>query len=94
MSGYVCQGEQMKCLQCQSERLVLDAKAVDYIDMTIKRTLKVELDANPDAWLFKGTQAGELQATICADCGFVMWSMAKEDAEKLYQVRNGRKGQV
>ena len=80
----------MKCLQCQSERLVHDAKAVDYFDMAMKRPLKLELDSNPDAWLFKGTQAGELNASICSDCGFVMFSMAKEDAEKLYRIQNDR----
>jgi hypothetical protein len=80
----------MKCLQCQSERLVHKAKAVDYFDMAMKKPLKLELDSNPDAWLFKGTQAGELNASVCADCGFVMFSMAKEDAEKLYRIQNDR----
>ena len=46
----------MKCLQCQSERLVHKARTVDYIDMTIKQPLKLELDSNPDAWVFKGTR--------------------------------------
>ena len=80
----------MKCLQCQSERLVTEANAVDYFDMAIKRPLKLELDSNPEAWVFKGTQAGELKATVCADCGFVMFSMTKEDAERLYRVQNSR----
>lgn len=80
----------MKCLQCQSERLVHSAKAVDYFDATMKKPLKLELDANPDAWLFKGTQAGELNASVCADCGSVTFSMAKEDAEKLYRIQNDR----
>lgn len=77
----------MKCIQCQSERLVVDAKAVDYFDMAIKRPLKLELDSNPDAWVFKGTTAGELNATVCADCGHVMFSMAKHDAERLYKIQ-------
>ena len=81
----------MKCLQCQSKRLVHKARTVDYIDMTIKKRLRLELDSNPDAWLFKGTEAGELNACVCADCGFVMFSMAKEDAEKLYRVQNSGK---
>ena len=80
----------MKCLQCQSERLVTEASAVDYFDMAIKRPLKLELDSNHEAWVFKGTQAGELKATVCADCGFVMFSMTKEDAERLYRVQNTR----
>lgn len=41
----------MKCLECQSERLVHDAKAVDYFEMAMKRPLKLELDLNPAAWL-------------------------------------------
>lgn len=77
----------MKCIQCQSERLVHDARAVDYYDLGMKRALKLELDSNPDAWVFKGTTAGELNATVCADCGFVMFSMAKHDAERLYSIQ-------
>lgn len=76
----------MKCLQCQSERLVHGARVADYIDMGVRSTLKLELDTNPEAWLFKGTEAGELRAKICADCGFVMFSLTKEDAEKLYRI--------
>ena len=81
----------MKCIQCQSDRLVLDAKAVDYIDLAMKKPLKLELDSNPDAWVFKGTKAGELNATVCADCGFVMFSMARHDAERLYSVQQAAK---
>ena len=77
----------MKCLQCQSGRIVHNAKAVDYIDYTIKKPLKLELDANPDAWVFKGTTGGHLSARVCADCGFVMFSMDKADAEKLYDIQ-------
>lgn len=77
----------MKCVQCQSERLVHDAKAVDYFDLGMKRPLKLELDANPDAWVFKGTTAGEIKATVCADCGYVMFSMATHDAERLYRLQ-------
>ena len=82
----------MKCIQCQSERLVHNAKAVDYIDFGVKRPLKLELDSNPDAWVFKGTTAGELNATVCADCGFVMFSMAKHDADRLYSIQREANG--
>lgn len=81
-------GNRMKCMQCDSGRLVLNAKAVDYFEYAMKKPLKLELDANPDAWVFKDTAAGELLATVCADCGFVMFSMAKHDAEKLYSAQN------
>ena len=80
----------MKCLQCQSERLVHDAQAVDYFEYGLKKPLKLELDSNPDAWLFKGTEAGQIHASVCADCGFVMFSMEKADAEKLYAIQNRR----
>lgn len=80
----------MKCLQCHSERLVHNASAVDYIDLAIKRPLKIELDSNPEAWVFKGTKAGDLRAAVCADCGFVMFSMTKADAEKLYRAQSER----
>lgn len=80
----------MKCLQCQSTRLVRNARAVDHLDHLTKLGLRLEVDADPDAWLFKGTEAGTLTAHICADCGFVMFFMAKQDAEKLYEVQERR----
>ncbi|MEO1618381.1 MAG: hypothetical protein AAFV88_21190 [Planctomycetota bacterium] len=81
----------MKCMQCQSERLVRDVQAVDYFDMAAKQPLKLELDANPEAWIFKGTTGGELRASVCTECGFVMFSMAKEDAERLYKLQQDAK---
>jgi hypothetical protein len=58
----------------------------------VKRPLKLELDSNPDAWVFQGTTAGELNATVCADYGFVMLSMAKHDAERLYGIQREANG--
>ena len=72
----------MKCLQCESERIVKDVRAVDYSYGEV-RDLKLEVYEEPDAWIFKGTQDGVLKGNVCVDCGFVMFSMSLEDAKKL-----------
>ncbi len=78
----------MKCLQCGSDNLVLDARPVDQFDLGMTSDLKIEAYANPDAWIFKGTTQGSLRANVCVNCGFVMMSVSKEDAQRLAQTKH------
>ena len=73
----------MKCLQCESERIVKNVRAVDRGDTNMKLDLRIEVYDNPDAWIFKGAVEGILKANVCVDCGFVMFAVSTEDAEKL-----------
>ena len=81
----------MKCLQCGSSNLVLDARPVDQLDPGITSDLKIEVYGNPEAWIFKGTTAGSLRANVCVDCGFVMMTVSKEDAQRLAKTKNKQK---
>ena len=73
----------MKCLQCDSERLVKDVRVVDQTDIGVKFDLKLEVERNPEAWIFKGVEEGVLKANVCAECGFVMLSVSPDDAKRL-----------
>ena len=81
----------MKCLQCDSERIVRDVRAVDYSDNTLRRDLKLEVYRDPNALIFKGTIDGTLKANVCVDCGFVMFNVSTKDALKLEKVANAQK---
>lgn len=62
----------MKCTNCGSTDIVYDVRAVDKTDYNVKQDLKVELNQNPDAWIFKNPHEGVLKANLCVDCGYVM----------------------
>jgi predicted rRNA methylase YqxC with S4 and FtsJ domains len=78
----------MKCLQCNSTRVVTDVRAVDKGDGDLKNDLRLEVYENPNAWIFKGTQDGKVIGNVCVECGFIMFSMSLLDARKLEKCKN------
>lgn len=73
----------MTCLQCESTRIVENVRCVDRGHSNVAHDLKVEVYSDPAAWVFKGAQGGNLRANVCADCGYVMFTVSVEDARKL-----------
>ena len=73
----------MKCLQCESKRIVKNVRAIDKGDGNVKRDLTLEVYEDPNAWIFKGAHEGVLSGNVCVDCGFVMFCVSKADALKL-----------
>lgn len=73
----------MRCLQCDSSRIVEDTRCIDRGESHLKHSLTLEVYANPEAWIFKDPQQGILRANVCADCGFVMFNVSVADAQKL-----------
>ena len=73
----------MKCLQCDSKRIVENVRAVDHGMNNTKLDLRLEVYDKPDAWVFKGAVGGILKANVCVDCGFVMFAVSTADAQTL-----------
>ena len=73
----------MKCLQCQSERIIEKVRVVDKGEGNWKGDLTLEVYENPDAWVFKGPKEGKVHANVCVDCGHVMFGISLLDARKL-----------
>jgi hypothetical protein len=71
---------QGKCVKCQSEKLIPQARIIDKMGHGIR--LGVKVYENPEALLFKGTHFGELLARICGDCGHV--EIYVENPQDLY----------
>jgi hypothetical protein len=58
------------CPKCGSGDVIPNVRVVDRGDNNSKRDLQVEVYESPEAWLFKGTHAGTITATVCGRCGY------------------------
>ena len=62
----------MKCVQCESQRIVSDISVMDTGTHNINLGLRVFHQKDPDAFIMKGTTLAAVTAHACADCGFLM----------------------
>jgi len=60
-----------KCPKCDSNDLIVDAKAIDRGHGNGEQELSVATFRKPEAFIFKGQQSSTLSAWVCADCGYV-----------------------
>lgn len=62
---------QLKCSRCGSEKIMRNLKIQDRGDGNWSHELEVEIDAKPEALVFKDTHREALRATVCGKCGIV-----------------------
>ena len=62
-----------KCPECESERIIKDARAIDRTEDLVNIGFQVAVDENPDALIFKSAVYSETKAEICADCGYIQF---------------------
>ena len=71
------------CAKCGSEKVIPRARVIDRGDYsTDSGNVRVGVERNPEALLFKGTERMDICARICGDCGHV--ELFVEDAAELY----------
>jgi len=76
-----------KCPECSSEKIIEDAKGIDYGDYT-DYGFKVKVEGNPEALFFKETVSSEVDAKICADCGYIrFYAVSSRQLWTAYQNR-------
>lgn len=75
------------CAKCGSDKIIYDARIVDYSSMNIKRNLSVELIKKKG--LINDIEYGELSANICGECGNV--ELQASNYEELWRVYSNRK---
>jgi hypothetical protein len=78
-----------RCARCGSDRVVPRAAVWDQGRYS-SGTLQVYVEANPGAFLFRGTTYATLHARVCAACGYT--ELFADGAEGLYQAY--RKSQI
>ena len=78
----------MKCGRCSSENIMPNLRIRDCYDRTVGQDLEVEVQANPDAFIFKGAHREALRATVCGECGNV--GLSVENPQQLWKIYNER----
>ena len=82
-----------RCPKCGSEDLIPHVRIVDFAHGNYdKRSLKVEIVENPEAWVFKGIHQGVLTATICGRCGFA--ELYVKNPQELLEVYRRKQSQA
>ena len=66
----------MKCTQCESESLIENVRAIDRSQQLGHSDLSLEIYRDPSAIFFKGAMTLKLKPLVCADCGFVMFTLS------------------
>jgi len=62
-----------KCPDCNSEKIIKNAKAIDRGESNMNLDLSVAIDKFPDALIFKQRVASDVDADVCGECGFVQF---------------------
>ncbi len=79
------------CLECGSERIIPDVKALDYNDGSYY-DLRIAVDQNPGAFIFKNRNYSDVKAKVCADCGYIHFFA--ENPENLWYAYQNRQKNV
>lgn len=80
------------CQQCGSDKIIPDAIIFDQGEMSSGR-LQVMLHGDPQAWIFKNTQLGELRGRVCGACGFVELRVLNPDELYRHYLRTNKPAQ-
>ncbi len=62
-----------KCPDCNSEKIIKNAKAIDRAEGNVNMGFSVAIDEFPDAFVFKQRTYSEVDADVCGECGFVQF---------------------
>ena len=78
----------MKCGRCGSENIMPNLRIRDRSEAVIGQDIEVEVQGNPDAFIFKQSHREALRATVCGECGNV--GLSVENPQRLWEVYNER----
>lgn len=81
----------MKCGRCGSDKIIPNLRIRDRLDPLEagpRQYLGVEVQANPDALIFKQVHREALRATVCGECGNV--GLSVENPQRLWEVYTER----
>jgi formate dehydrogenase assembly factor FdhD len=73
-----------KCSACGSTQVIPEVKILDTDQAGQKNNLELEVQAKPNARVFKKGKKGVLKAAVCGECGHV--SLSIDNARELWQI--------
>lgn len=65
-----------KCPECESDKIIKDALALDRGDYNANIGFQVAVDENPQAFMFKQRTTSTTYIKICGNCGFIQFYAA------------------
>lgn len=71
-----------ECRECNSTRIIKNARALDRGDYNANLGFNVAVDEKPEAMIFKQARGSAVRADVCADCGYI--SFYADDPENLW----------
>lgn len=80
------------CPECNSQKIITDAKAIDRGDHNSSNDMRVSVDEKPAALIFKQRIYSTVKAHVCADCGFIQFYA--EDTKTLWTAYQNRQKNV
>ncbi len=80
------------CPDCNSQKIIKDAKALDRGDSNSNNDMRVSVDEKPDALIFKQRNYSDIRAHICGDCGFIQFYA--DDPKTLWMAYQNRQNDV
>jgi predicted nucleic-acid-binding Zn-ribbon protein len=80
----------MKCGKCGSSQMIRDVKVLDEYQYSSTTDLRLEVQADPDAMIFKERERVPVVAHVCGKCGFT--ELYAAEPERLWEAaqRAGR----
>ncbi|MBS1796588.1 MAG: hypothetical protein JSS81_22335 [Acidobacteria bacterium] len=81
-----------KCPECNSDKIVKNVIVIDRGDHNSTHFLRVAVDEEPDALIFKHRSYSDVRAEVCAFCGYVgfyaenpqiLWTAYQKQGNKL-----------
>jgi hypothetical protein len=61
------------CPDCNSQKIVKDVIVLDKGDGSVNYRMQIAVDEKPDALIFKQRNYSEIDADVCADCGYIQF---------------------
>lgn len=80
------------CPECNSQKIIKDAKAIDRGDYNAANIMRLAVDEEPDALVFKRRNYSDITAEVCADCGYVAFYAA--DPQTLWEAYQNQRNDV
>ena len=85
----------MQCLQCGSDKIMRNLRIFDRHLGRHDDWIGIEIEAKPDALIFKGTHKEHIRATVCGECGDVrltvdnpkgLWQTYVQSEQNKYEI--------
>ena len=80
------------CPECNSEKIIKNVRVLDNTENYVNADLRIAVDENPDALIFKQRSYSIVKAKACGDCGFIQFYA--EDPKMLWTAYQNQQNKI